>query len=133
MAGAELKWSPTGAPTVSQRYDDVWFFNPSVGWAVNSAGHILKTTNGGKAWDLKFSTPILPNGRPVYLRCITWANDRVGWVGTLTTDLRLYQTTRGRRALGPGCRPAGRCAETGLWIVRGRSGRDLWFGNERPE
>ncbi|MCK1564306.1 hypothetical protein IVB08_10080 [Bradyrhizobium sp. 173] len=101
MAEAALKWSPTGAPLVSQRYDDVWFFNPSVGWAVNSAGHVLKTTNGGTTWDIKFRTPILPTGRPVYLRCITWADERVGWVGTLTSDLRLYQTTDGGEHWNP--------------------------------
>jgi photosystem II stability/assembly factor-like uncharacterized protein len=101
MAGAVLKWSPTGA-TPRQRYDDVWFFNPSVGWAVNSSGHVLKTTNGGQTWDIKFKTPILPDtNRPVYLRCITWANEQVGWIGTLTTELRLYRTTDGGEHWNP--------------------------------
>lgn len=95
MAAAALKWTPTGA-TPSQRYDDVWFFNANVGWGVNSSGHVVKTTNGGQTWDIKFKTPILPDSnRPVYLRCITWASEQVGLIGTLTTDLRLYRTTDG--------------------------------------
>jgi photosystem II stability/assembly factor-like uncharacterized protein len=106
MAGTVLKWAPTGAPPASQRYDDVWFFNPTFGWAVNSAGHILKTTNGGQTWDIKFRTPILPSGRPVYLRCITWADERVGWAGTLTPDLRLYQTVDGGEQWNPVTLPA---------------------------
>lgn len=94
-ADAPFRWSPTSAPTVSERYDDVWFRDLSLGWAVNSAGQILKTTDGGGTWGLKFQTPLLPGGRPIYLRCITFANALSGWAGTLTLGQRLYRTSDG--------------------------------------
>lgn len=106
MAATALKWTPTGA-TPSQRYDDVWFFNPAVGWAVNSSGHVQKTTNGGQTWDTKFKTPILPGtNRPVYLRCMAWPSEQVGCVGTLTTELRLYRTADGGEQWNPVTLPA---------------------------
>jgi hypothetical protein len=37
---------PTTAP-VAQRYNDIWFVTPELGWAVNSNGQILKTADGG--------------------------------------------------------------------------------------
>jgi photosystem II stability/assembly factor-like uncharacterized protein len=118
-ADTPFSWSPTSAPTVSQRYDDVWFRDLSMGWAVNSSGQILKTTDGGKRWDLKFQTPLLPNGRPIYLRCITFANELVGWAGTLTRAQRLYQTSDGGEHWDPvqGLPPAAPVKVCGLFAV----------------
>ena len=40
-------WRPTSAEPAASRYDDVWFQTPRLGWAVNSNGQILRTTDGG--------------------------------------------------------------------------------------
>ena len=45
-------WYPTKAP-IQTRYDDIWFIDPQVGWAVNSAGQIVHTEDGGKTWTIQ--------------------------------------------------------------------------------
>jgi photosystem II stability/assembly factor-like uncharacterized protein len=87
---AQLQWRKTTA-TAAQRHDDVWFVDPMTGWAVNSDGNIIKTTDGGASWpvELQRSFP------GVYLRCIGFANSSVGWVGTLTRRQQLLHTTDG--------------------------------------
>ncbi len=85
---ANLQWFPTNAPIASSRTDDIWFIDPLVGWAVNSNGQIIKTTDGGNTWEQQFQDRI-------YLRCVGFANPLKGWVGTLTAGKRLYSTTDG--------------------------------------
>jgi photosystem II stability/assembly factor-like uncharacterized protein len=85
----ELRWRRTGAPTASSRTDDIWFLNPEVGWAVNSDGNVLNTTDGGKHWTVQHTAPA------VYLRCVAFANANLGWVGTLTRNRRLLHTSNG--------------------------------------
>jgi photosystem II stability/assembly factor-like uncharacterized protein len=85
----ELRWRKTNAPQASSRTDDIWFLNADTGWAVNSDGNILKTTDGGSSWSVQHSAP------GVYLRCVGFANANVGWVGTLTRTRRLFHTTDG--------------------------------------
>jgi photosystem II stability/assembly factor-like uncharacterized protein len=89
-------WRRTGAPAASSRTDDIWFLDDRTGWAVNSDGHILKTDDGGDTWTVqarfKDST---------YLRCIGFANARVGWAGTLSGESRLYRTDNGGRTWEP--------------------------------
>lgn len=86
---AELKWRPTNAPVASSRTDDIWFLNPSEGWAVNSNGQIVHTTDGGETWLPQLMDP------EVYFRCIGFATPRHGWAGTLTPGKTLFQTTNG--------------------------------------
>lgn len=83
-----LQWVPTNAPIASSRTDDIWFIDPLVGWAVNSNGQIIKTTDGGDTWEEQFQDNI-------YLRCISFANPLKGWAGTLTAGKRLYSTIDG--------------------------------------
>ncbi|MBW4618100.1 MAG: hypothetical protein KME17_01785 [Cyanosarcina radialis HA8281-LM2] len=83
-----LQWFPTNAPIASSRTDDIWFIDPMVGWAVNSNGQIIKTTDGGNTWEQQFQDSI-------YLRCVGFANELKGWAGTLTEGKRLYSTTDG--------------------------------------
>lgn len=85
----ELRWQRTNAPTASSRTDDIWFNDADRGWAVNSNGHILHTPDGGQSWQRQFSAS------GTYLRCVGFANDRLGWVGTLTESSRLFRTTDG--------------------------------------
>jgi photosystem II stability/assembly factor-like uncharacterized protein len=85
---ANLQWFSTNAPIASSRTDDIWFIDPMVGWAVNSNGQIIKTTDGGDTWVQQFQDNI-------YLRCISFANPLKGWAGTLTAKKRLYSTIDG--------------------------------------
>jgi photosystem II stability/assembly factor-like uncharacterized protein len=86
---AEYRWRRTGAPTASSRTDDISFLDAERGWAVNSNGHILHTSDGGDTWARQFSSS------GAYLRCVGFANDRLGWVGTLAAARRLYHTADG--------------------------------------
>lgn len=84
-----LTWRKTNAPIASSRTDDIWFVNEKVGWAVNSDGNIIHTQDGGDTWNVQWTGP------GVYLRCIGFANDQVGWVGTLSPGRRLLRTVDG--------------------------------------
>jgi photosystem II stability/assembly factor-like uncharacterized protein len=86
---APLAWRRTNAPVASSRTDDIWFIDPLTGWAVNSDGAIVKTSDGGRDWVTQHTAP------GVYLRCVGFANPDRGWVGTLTPAQRLLQTTDG--------------------------------------
>ena len=85
---ATLQWRPTAAPMASSRTDDIWFTDPQTGWAVNSNGQIIKTTDGGASWTEQLQDR-------VYWRCIGFATPERGWAGTLTKDKRLFATTDG--------------------------------------
>lgn len=85
----EFTWTKTGAPTASSRYDDVWFRDPTIGWAVNSNGQILHTRDGGRTWREQ-----LHDGS-VYLRCIAFPSLSKGWVGSITEGKTLYSTIDG--------------------------------------
>jgi len=89
MPEATFQWRATSAPN-ARRYDDIWFLDADNGWAVNSDGEILHTTDGGVSWPRQHQ---LPNG--VYPRCIAFATPQCGWVGTLTPSLRMLKTTDG--------------------------------------
>jgi photosystem II stability/assembly factor-like uncharacterized protein len=88
--GTELRWQALpNAPMASSRTDDIWFADAQRGWAVNSNGHILHTPDGGDSWQRQASI------RGAYLRCIGFADERLGWVGTLDAARRLFQTADG--------------------------------------
>lgn len=89
VSASPLLWRKTNAPTASSRTDDIWFLDPQVGWAVNSDGNILKTSDGGNSWSVQHSAP------GAYLRCVGFANSSVGWVGTLSSARRLFRTVDG--------------------------------------
>ncbi len=82
-------WRPTNAPAASSRTDDIWFRDPQRGWAVNSNGQILHTTDGFATWQQQH------HDQEVYLRCVGFASDTRGWVGTLTANKRLFETSDG--------------------------------------
>src|SRR4051794_15573557 len=104
-----FSWRRTKAPGSTEpgfRTDDVFFIDASTGWAVNSAGSIIKTSDGGNSWVSQAEF------EDVYLRSVGFANANVGWVGTLTFTLRLLHTTDGGASwrlvnnLPPGSPPA---------------------------
>jgi photosystem II stability/assembly factor-like uncharacterized protein len=86
---AQLSWRPTNAPVASSRTDDIWFTDRQTGWAVNSNGQIVKTTDGGDSWTEQLHDP------EVYFRCLGFASATRGWAGTLTTSKTLFETSDG--------------------------------------
>ena len=96
-----MPWSETSAPP-QDRYDDVWFFDENTAVAVNSAGEIRKTTNGGATWPRKFQTPLIPpDNEAIYLRCLAFADRMTGWAGTLTPGHRMFRTRDGGETWSP--------------------------------
>ncbi|MGH3872780.1 MAG: YCF48-related protein [Pseudonocardiaceae bacterium] len=85
----QLTWRPTNAPMASSRTDDIWFNNPQHGWAVNSNGQIVHTADGFATWQEQLHDP------QVYFRCVGFASESRGWVGTLTASKRLFETIDG--------------------------------------
>ena len=84
-----LHWRPTSAPPASSRTDDIWFLDPQVGWAVNSNGQIVHTTDGGNTWSEQLHDP------EVYFRCVGFASAMRGWAGTLTVGKTFFETHNG--------------------------------------
>lgn len=82
-------WRATNAPVASSRTDDIWFLDPQCGWAVNSNGQIVHTEDGFATWEQQF------HDAGVYLRCVGFASATRGWVGTLTPDRQLLETSDG--------------------------------------
>lgn len=80
------KWRRlANGPTGTSRYDDVWFANPNIGWAVSGRGEIWKTNNGGGNWTRQFRKDSL------YFRCVTFADSLRGWAGNVgTEDINLF-------------------------------------------
>jgi len=83
------RWIATRAE-LAGRYDDIWFLNVDVGWAVNGNGKILKTANGGANWDTQF------HDGAVYFRCLSMVNDQIGWAGCTTQGRQLFRTIDGQ-------------------------------------
>jgi photosystem II stability/assembly factor-like uncharacterized protein len=84
-----LLWSKTNAPVASSRTDDIWFANPDLGWAVNSDGQIINTTDGGNSWSVQHQDS------SVYLRCVQFSGTKIGWAGTVSGPRRLFSTRDG--------------------------------------
>jgi photosystem II stability/assembly factor-like uncharacterized protein len=91
-AAEQFAWRPTSAPGAT-RYDDIWFLTPELGWAVNSNGQILRTTDGGKDWELQFQVPATASR--LWLRSVGFATDSRGWVGTTAGEIKLFETSDG--------------------------------------
>lgn len=84
---AQLQWRPLTSIVSNgnnQRFDDVFFLNNDLGWALNgSNASVYKTTDGGDTWINQLSelTPTLPEN--YYFRNIEFLNENIGFVGTL--------------------------------------------------
>jgi photosystem II stability/assembly factor-like uncharacterized protein len=83
-----LAWHPTTAMNQA-RHDDIWFITPQIGWAVNSRGQIIHTEDGGRNWSVQQTVP------RAWLRCMTFAGNSLGWVGSITEGVRLWRTEDG--------------------------------------
>jgi len=76
----QLEWRPLPeAPNLTgslSKLDDVYFINSEMGWTLNSFGEVFKTVDGGINWESK-------GNLGEFLRCIQFANENVGYVGSL--------------------------------------------------
>jgi len=105
-------WAPLpNAPAIGS-HEDVFFANPQVGWVVNGAGHINRTTDGGASWQFQVD-------EPSYLRSVGFADTLKGWAGSLDGVPLLYATTDGGATWSPVLnipdpQPTGIC---GIWVV----------------
>jgi photosystem II stability/assembly factor-like uncharacterized protein len=80
------------ANTNNQRYDDVFFLNENVGWALNGYFSSLnKTTDGGITWTTQIASGSL--GGFQYFRNVEFLNENVGFIGTLSSVF--YKTIDG--------------------------------------
>ncbi len=82
-----FSWRRTNVPPAG-RTEDIFFLDENLGWAVNNAGKVIKTTDG-------FNTFRIQQTIPSYLRCCGFASERLGWIGTFDPNARLYRMTDG--------------------------------------
>jgi len=82
------RWISTSVPPAG-RFDDIFFLNDQVGWAVGGGGQVLKTTNGGKTF------PRVGRISGTTLRCIGMRDEDVGWVGQIRGNPPLFCTSDG--------------------------------------
>ncbi|MEM8585062.1 MAG: T9SS type A sorting domain-containing protein [Bacteroidota bacterium] len=76
----QIGWRPLAeAPNLTgalSKLDDVHFINAEIGWTLNSLGEVFKTVDGGNSWENL-------GDLGEFLRCIQFANEDVGYVGSL--------------------------------------------------
>ncbi len=90
-------WTKLETEPYRGKQDDIFFINPEIGWYVNGAGKIFKTTNGGDSWVQQLHKP------GTYFRCIAFVDEKLGFAGNIGPDYfpnvsdktPLYQTTDG--------------------------------------
>jgi len=95
---AQYTWHALPAAPISWRFDDFYFLNPQIGWAINpnydniapnQPGRIFKTTDGGSTW-LE-----LVDSSNTFYRSVGFADSLIGWVGNLA-DTTYYPSIGGR-------------------------------------
>jgi len=87
LAQAQLQWRALpNAPRTTDRFDDVFFINPNIGWIVHAGGELFRTTDGGATWQLQST---IPTGG---LRSLGFANAAKGWLGTLQLNDFFFST-----------------------------------------
>ena len=69
------------------RYEDVYFINPSTGWVIHFSGKIYKTVNGGITFTQQ------SNNSGAVFRCTGFFDENTGIIGTLNDTASLLRTT----------------------------------------
>lgn len=75
---------------VQDRYEGIYFLNGSTGWVIHGLGKLYKTTDGGRTFPLKYSSPNFN-----FFRSIGFFDESTGIIGTLTSPNTLLRTTNG--------------------------------------
>jgi photosystem II stability/assembly factor-like uncharacterized protein len=96
-------WKKLDTVPYKGKQDDIFFLDPDVGYYVNGAGFIYKTTDGGAHWVAKTSKP------GTYFRAIGFLDAQTGFAGNIGTDYfpgvtdttPLYQTHDGGETWAP--------------------------------
>jgi photosystem II stability/assembly factor-like uncharacterized protein len=92
---AQLQWRPLDLiPTNpnGQRFDDVFFINDKVGWALNGYyAAVYKTVDAGETWSTQMDEQTLGGG--YYFRNIEFLNENIGFIGTLNNGV--FKTING--------------------------------------
>jgi photosystem II stability/assembly factor-like uncharacterized protein len=108
-------WQTLTNVPVIRRYNDVYFVTPKMGWIVNGAGQIYKTTNGGSSWQKQFENST------AHFRSVAFLDSLRGWAGNVgpgefgaTDSAVFYHTKNGGSTWEPiytfmGPRPTGLC------------------------
>ncbi len=94
QVSATLSWHKTPSGRASSRFDDVFFINRQVGWTVNSNAQVMFTQDSAVSWTVLADIEDV-NDNPIYLRCVQFANENIGFLGTLSAAMRLYKTIDG--------------------------------------
>ncbi len=108
------------------RLDDVIFVSEDVGWVVDTAGRIWKTSDAGANWTLQFDSNVdFPTKEP--FRSVGFVDEKVGFVGSLGRSSQnprfenlLFETRDGGETWTDitgkisGDLPGGIC---GIWVV----------------
>ncbi len=91
------KWRKLTTDAYRGKQDDLYFVNAQLGWYVNGAGKIYKTTDGGETWLKQLEQP------GTYFRCVAFIDENHGFAGNIgpgyfpnVTDTQpLYETKDG--------------------------------------
>jgi photosystem II stability/assembly factor-like uncharacterized protein len=90
-------WKKLETEAYRGKQDDIYFVNERLGWYVNGAGKIFKTTDAGATWTMQLHKP------GTYFRCIAFIDEMRGFAGNIgpgyfpgvTDEVPLYETTDG--------------------------------------
>jgi photosystem II stability/assembly factor-like uncharacterized protein len=96
-------WEKLPTEPYRGKQDDIYFVTPEIGWYVNGAGRIYKTTDGGTTWKKQSDKP------GTYFRCIGFIDEKHGFAGNIGLDYfpgvtdttALYETTDGGETWNP--------------------------------
>ncbi len=97
LPASDVKWTTFTTERYPGKQDDVFFVSPQVGWYVNGAGKIFKTTDAGTTWTMQLHKP------GTYFRCIAFVDEKLGFAGNIgpgyfpnvSDETPLYKTTDG--------------------------------------
>jgi photosystem II stability/assembly factor-like uncharacterized protein len=73
-------WQKLDTVAYRGKQDDIFFLTPDLGWYVNGAGKIYKTSDGGKKWVEKLSKA------GTFFRTIGFVDENIGFAGNIGTD-----------------------------------------------
>ena len=87
-------WTEQFSDNVAGRYNAIFFSDVNNGWLVGDSGKVVKTTNGGVAWDYVANSGVNPNERS---KSVFFLDANTGWISTKdgNGDAVIQHTTNG--------------------------------------
>jgi photosystem II stability/assembly factor-like uncharacterized protein len=74
------QWVKLETEAYRGKQDDLFMVNAKIGWYVNGAGKIYKTTDGGEHWTKQLEQP------GTYFRCLAFVDEQHGFAGNIGPD-----------------------------------------------